>query len=304
MTGFGAPDTETRFLGVDLAMPLLVAPFAAATMYHRDGHLAVARAAASVGTTCVVPQLSDVRLEEIARVAPSGARFLQLYPVGPTAAFVRLGRRARDAGYRGLFVTVDYPVSGWRDRVREARFAGDRRTLLGNYDPGDPAGDELLDALHAPTTSWTWARLADAVADVGLPFAAKGILTPEDARQAVDAGATAVVVSNHGARQLDGAPAALDQLPAVAVEVGHQVDVGLDSGIRRGTDVAKALALGARATMVGMLAVHGVAAAGAEGVAACLRLLHGELVTTLMLLGCPSSRTLGPEAVQLSAGSG
>jgi 4-hydroxymandelate oxidase len=284
MSGIEEPDTSTTFLGRRLRMPVLTAPFGADGLFHPDGHLAVARADARFGIASIVPEASTFALDEIAAAAPDAALVMQVHPVEPLDNFVTIGRRARALGYRALCVTVDCPRAGWRERNMANRFDPALDVVAGNY----PVGGEINVAeLFAPRGGpiWDWARVRAAVAAVGLPWMAKGVLTAEDADAAVEAGACAVVVSNHGGRQLDGAPAALDQLPEVAAAVAGRATVIADSGIRRGTDVLKALALGADLVLLGRLAAFGLAAGGEDGVHRVLELVHEELTVNMALAG-------------------
>ncbi len=279
LTGAPAADPSTTFLGMPVAMPILVAPFAGDTLLHTDGYRAVLEAAASLGTLAVVPEVTGETLESLASAAPDAARVFQLSLRHPHAALVELLSRTADAGYSSLCVTVDVPVVGVRRR--ELRHPGVRLEIA-NF-PSRSTG--FIDHTGERERPWTWARLADVMAGTDLPFAVKGVLTAEDARAAVEAGAAAVYVSNHGGRQLDSAPATLDQLAEVVDEVGGDAEVALDGGVRSGGDVVKALALGARAVLVGRPACYGLAAGGRAGVHRVLQILRHELVTAMTLLG-------------------
>ena len=279
LTGAPAADPSTTFLGMPVAMPIFVAPFAGDTLLHTDGYRAVLEAAASLGTLAVVPEVTGETLETLARAAPDAARVFQLSLRHPHAVLVDLLGRAADAGYGALCVTADVPVVGVRRR--ELRHPG-ARLEIANF-PSRATG--FIDHTGERERPWTWARLADVMAGTDLPFAVKGVLTAEDARAAVEAGAAAVYVSNHGGRQLDSAPATLDQLAEVVDEVGGDAEVALDGGVRSGGDVVKALALGARAVLVGRPACYGLAAGGRAGVHRVLEILRHELVTAMTLLG-------------------
>jgi 4-hydroxymandelate oxidase len=287
LSGMGPPSTATTVLGTPVAVPVLVAPFAGDTRLHPDGFEAVLRACAARGTFAVVPELTTASLEELAAAVPDAARVFQLSLLGSDADFARLARRARAAGYAALCVTVDAPVVGIRRWAAPGAASAAPWRTLGNFGPGsgiDPAEYfGHVEALDRPM--WSWARLADASAAAGLPFAVKGVLGAGDARAAVDAGAAAVYVSNHGGRQLDSAPATLDVLEEVATAVGDDAEVLVDGGISTGADIAKALALGADAVLIGRGAACGLAAAGQAGVERVLALLDAELRTTMTLLG-------------------
>lgn len=274
-------DTTTTFLGSHLSSPVLVAPFGLDVLFHPEGHRAVVRGAAAAGGAVVVSSSSASTLEEVRAAAPGAAIAFQVSALGPPETVARLARRAADAGYPSLCVTVDTPRVGWRERTREDRDAPDAARLASaNYGPADYAA-RVADRGFA----WTWDAVADVVAAAGLPWMAKGVLTGEDARLAVERGAAAVVVSNHGGRQLDRAPATLDVLPEVVAAVAGRVPVVLDGGVRRGSDVLVALALGAAAVGVARPVAHGLAAAGAAGVTRVLDLLREELETTMVLCG-------------------
>ena len=287
LTGMTPPSTVTTVLGGPVASPVLVAPFAGDSRLHPDGFAAVVRACAALGTVAVVPELTTAPLEEVAAAAPDAARVFQLSLLGDERDFARLAGRAAEAGYAALCVTVDAPVVGIRRRSAPFGVGSTTHLTLGNFGPnsGIDVGAYFGHAQRLDRPTWTWARLADAAAAAGLPFAVKGILGAADARAAVEAGAAAVYVSNHGGRQLDPAPATLDVLAEVVAEVGADVEVLVDGGVTSGSDVATALALGARAVLVGRAAAFGLAAAGQAGVEQVLSLLDHELRTTMTLLG-------------------
>lgn len=298
MSGIAAPDTSTSFLGIDLAYPVLTSPFGAERLFHPDGHLAVARANAAAGVASVVPEAGSYALEEVAESASAAARMLQLHPIGRPDNFRAMLARAEEAGYTSICLTVDCPTAGWRERNMRNRFNPDPQIITGNYRRAGFAPEELFDPLTDPAAPiWEWGRVAEEMSRTSLPFMAKGILTADDARAAVDAGASAVLVSNHGGRQLDGAPAALDQLPEVAAEVGEEVEIALDSGIRRGSDIVTALALGAGVVVLGRAAAMALAAGGEAGVRRLHTLLREEMVTVMRLLGRGSVADLGPHVI-------
>ena len=296
LTGAPAADPSTTFLGLPVAMPVLVAPFAGDTLLHRDGYRGVLEAAASLGTLAVVPEVTGETLEALAGAAPAAAaRIFQLSLRHPHAVLVDLLRRATDAGFGAFCVTVDVPVVGVRRR--ELRNPG-ARLEIANFRSRSTG---FMDDTGEREQPWTWTRLADVMATANVPFAVKGVLTAEDARAAVDAGATAVYVSNHGGRQLDGAPATLDQLAEIVAEVGSDAEVAIDGGVRSGGDVVKALALGARAVLVGRPVCYGLAAAGTSGVRRVLEILRHELVTAMTLLGRASVSDLDRTMLQAAS---
>lgn len=282
-------DTGLTLFGTKLAAPILVAPVAFQKLAHPDGELATAVAAAALEIPMVVSTQASVTLEEIAAVAPASLWF-QLY-IQPDRTFTEaLVRRAEAAGYRVLVVTVDAPVNGLRNREQRAGFALPPDVSAVNLEgarvlPPGPA-NALLFGTPLIASAPTWRDLEWLRSLTNLPILAKGIAHPRDARLALDCGMDGLIVSNHGGRALDGAPAAIDLLPAVMDEVGSSAPVLMDGGIRRGADVLRALALGARAVLIGRPCIFGLAVAGAPGVAHVLRILRGELELAMALTGC------------------
>lgn len=303
LTGGDPPDLRTTFLGIPLALPVLTAPFGSDGLFHPEGHLAVVRACAAAGVAAVVPEASTFSLEAVAEAAPAAARVFQLYPLGPVDNFRRMVRRAEDAGYGALCVTADSPTAGIKERVLRDRFAPDPGVVSGNYPPGSAVAlSDVFGQLHTvDRATWSWSQLAEALDATSLPFLVKGVLTAADARAAVEIGAAGVVVSNHGGRQLDGVPAALDALPEVVAEVGDELAVAVDGGFRRGLDVLMALCLGADAVLIGRGAAYGLAAAGQEGVSRVLELLTAELTTCMTLLGRARIADLDRSALRATA---
>lgn len=300
MTGLGTPDLTTSFIGIPLGLPILTAPFGADGLFHPEGHIAVARANATAGAVSIVPEGGTHALETVAEAAPGAARIAQIHPMGKPSNFVTMLHRIEAAGYAAVCVTVDSPTVGWRETNRRNKFAPDPAVVSGNYPVGGPVAlDEVFGQLFSRTERvWTWAELGDRMAATPLPWIAKGILTADAAAAAVDAGASAVLVSNHGGRQLDGAPSALDQLPEIVAAVGDQAQIALDSGIRSGSDAITALALGAHAVVIGRLAAYGLAAAGEAGVQRIHQLMSEEMLTIMTLLGVGGVRALSPDVLQ------
>ncbi|CAN5239643.1 alpha-hydroxy acid oxidase [soil metagenome] len=287
MSGLELPATSTSFMGVQLELPVLTAPFGADRLFDPEGQIAVARANERAGTASIAPEAGSNPIEAIAIAAPRAAAFGQLHPLGPEDNFLRMLDRFGKAGYQGLCVTCDCPTAGWRERNLHNRFSPSYEVIGGNYPPGGGVAlEEVFGQLFDNDQPvWGWDKLAGLMANSPLPWMAKGIMTPEDAVAAVEAGATGLLVSNHGGRQLDGVMASLDALPAIRAAVGDDIDIALDSGVRRGTDVVKAIALGADVVVIGRLAVYGLAAGGEAGVSRVLELLREEIVTVLTLLG-------------------
>lgn len=290
MNGVWGPDTSTAFLGVPLALPVLTAPFGGDGLFSRDGHLAVARANARCGTASIVPEAGTFSYEDVAATAPAAARFAQLHP---WQDFSEIACRARLALYSALCVTIDCPTAGFRSRNRSNRFDPDLSFFAGNASrQNSPGVGEVMGRLvGSEGGAWGWMQLAQAARDTGMPWIAKGVLDGDTAERAIEHGASAVVVSNHGGRQLDPVPASLDVLPEVVHVVNGRVPVAFDSGIRTGADVFIALALGASVVIIGRLAVYGLAAGGEAGVRRTLELLGEELRTMMTLAGVPDVKS-------------
>jgi isopentenyl diphosphate isomerase/L-lactate dehydrogenase-like FMN-dependent dehydrogenase len=260
------PTTARTVLGAELSFPVLVAPMAFQGSAHPDGEAAMARGAAAAGTAMCLSTLSTMPIEEV----NAGSRWFQLYWSPDRSVVEDLVQRAEAAGFGAIVVTVDLPVLGRRER--------DLRT---GFEP-----PVAIDSVVDPSITWRdleWLRSL-----CSLPVLVKGILTAEDATLALEAGVDGVVVSNHGGRQLDGVAASLDALPEVVDAVGDRAVVLMDGGVRRGTDIVKALALGAKAVLVGRPALWGLAVGGADGVEQVLRLLRDEFELALGLCGCRS----------------
>jgi len=268
--------TATTVLGTEVELPILIAPLALQRMAHPDGEVATARAAAAAGTIMCLSTAATARPAEVAAAAPGGARWFQVYVFADRGLTGELIDEAVENGFSALILTVDTPYLGRRERDLRVEFEiPEHLTVTGDifglgFDPG---------------LSW---KDLEWLAGYGLPVVVKGILTAEDAELACEHGAAAVVVSNHGGRQLDGVPASLDVLQEVGAAVAGRAEVLLDGGVRRGTDALKALALGARAVLIGRAMLWGLAVGGEEGVAHVLRLLRAEVELGLGLLGCRS----------------
>ena len=296
MSGVSAPDTSATFLEMPLAVPVLTAPFGCDGLFGAAGHLAVARANARCGSLSIVPEAGTFSFEEVRAAAPGAARIAQVHRF---EAFDLVVKRIKDAGYEALCVTVDCPVPGFRVRNRTNRFSPDAAVFSGNViGDGTPAVAEGSGQLISEETpAWDWARLAEATARQELPWIAKGVLTAQAAEAAIAAGASAILVSNHGGRQVDPAPASLDALPEVAAAVAGRVPLLLDSGVRTGADMLLALALGADAVVIGRLAAYGLAAAGEYGVRRTIELLTEELRTLMILAGIPDIKSITRDTV-------
>jgi isopentenyl diphosphate isomerase/L-lactate dehydrogenase-like FMN-dependent dehydrogenase len=284
----GEVTTATTVLGREVSMPLLVAPTAFQRLAHPDGDVATARAAAEVGTVMCQSTLSSVTPAELAAAAPGARLWFQLYLSSDRGFTADLLASVVEAGFEAVVFTVDFPAAGRRERDLRAAFTLPEDLATPNI-PGSLRRRDFHAALSEivdPTLTWRdleWLREA-----CPLPILLKGILSAEDALLAAEHGAAGVIVSNHGGRQLDGVAATLDALPEVVEAVRDDVEVLLDGGVRRGADVLKALALGARAVLVGRAPVWGLAVGGEQGVSEVLELLRAEIALGLTHLGCRS----------------
>ena len=293
--------TATTLLGSSVASPIVVAPVAYQGLYHPDGDCATARAAAAADTGMAVSTFCSRTHEEIAAAAPGLLQWCQLYVLQDRDFTREHLAGAAAAGCSAVVLTVDTPRLAQRERDLRIGFEVPpelplpyARAVIGATAQNPADQFALLDA------SVSWRDLEWIASEGQLPVVLKGVVTAEDAELAVEHGAAAVVVSNHGGRQLDGVPATLDSLPEVAEAVAGRAEVYLDGGIRRGTDVAKALALGARGVLAGRAPIFGLAAAGEDGVRHVLELLRDELALALSLLGCTSPEELTHAHVQRS----
>ena len=319
-------DLSTTVLGAPVSMPVLLAPTGMTRLFHHDGETAAARAAHRAGVVYTLSSLSTVSIEDLA-AASDGPRWFQIYVWKDRGLVREFFDRCRAAGYDALMLTVDMPVLGQRERdLRNGmtippsltlgsaldaalhpswwwNFLTKPRIGFANVAGKGDAGRGDLTALWTYINtqfdpSVTWRDLEWMIGEWNGAFAVKGVLDPEDAARAASLGARGIVVSNHGGRQLDHSPASLDALPAVVEAVAGRAEVILDGGVRRGADVAKALALGARACAIGRAYLYGIGAGGEQGVDRALELLRAELRRALALLGCASVTELGPEHVR------
>ena len=296
-----AVSTATTVLGRAVSRPVLVAPMAYQRMAHDDGERAVARAAAQVGTTMVVSTLATVALEDVAAALPDPAGgWFQLYIHRDRGWTAELVRRAVEAGYSALVLTVDLPVLGYRRRDEQNSFTLPPGLAMANVGAPVPAGEGSGLASYASAEldpSLTPADIGWLREVSGLPVVVKGVLRGDDAARCVDAGAAAVAVSTHGGRQLDTAVATADALPEVVEAVGDRAEVYVDGGVRLGTDVLKAVALGARAVLLGRPVLWGLAVGGRQGVVEVLDRLQDELVRAMRLTGAATLADLTPDLV-------
>jgi len=276
------PSTATTVLGHEVALPLVIAPIAFQRAAHADGEPAMARAAASAGTIMCLSTLATASWEEIA--ATGVTRWFQLYVPRDAGLRGELLAGAREHGFSALMLTVDTPVLGRRERDFRTGFAIEHPLGLEVFS-GETTLTPLT-AFSAMSASVGWADIERFSSDSGLPVVLKGVQTAEDARLACEHGAAAIVVSNHGGRQLDGVAATADVLPEVVEAVDGRIEVLVDGGIRRGADVVKALAVGARAVLAGRALLWGLAVDGEQGAREVLDLLQAEIALALQLSGC------------------
>lgn len=325
-----ACDLRTRVLGTELSMPLLLAPVGYLRVMHPDGEIAAARAAGRAGVGFILSTVSGHRLENV-KAASSGQVWYQLYLTGGRAAAENAMGRAMDVGYTVLVITIDSTVIGHREReLRD----GMEQLLRGNIWSKIPFTPQVLARPRWLTRFLLDGGLPDmpniVSAETGVlrvrdahtamkrevfswddmqwiralwkgPIVIKGVLSADDAKRSLDHGAAAVVVSNHGGRQLDGVPASLQVLPEVVAAVKDQAEVLMDSGIRRGSDIAKAMCMGARAVLCGRAFAYGLAAGGEAGVARAMEMLRSDLERCLKLLGCRSVDALNESYVQIAS---
>ncbi len=324
-------DLHTRFLGLDLALPFLLAPVGYSRLMHPGGEVAAARAAGRAGTGYILSTISGHKLEDV-KAGSAGPVFYQLYLMGGRGAAEASIERARVAGFSALVVTIDTPVSGIRERdyrngMKELISGGPLEKipylpqilsrpgwlisflmdggvpLLPNVVVPGKGPMPLVDinaALAESTATWADFRWIREIWRG--PIVVKGVLTADDARHAIDVGAAAISVSNHGGRQLDGVPASLRALPEVVEAVKGRIEVFMDGGIRRGADIVKALCMGAQAVLCGRAYAYGLAAAGEAGVDRAIEILRTDLERTLRLLGCASVAELDGSYVNVPKG--
>jgi L-lactate dehydrogenase (cytochrome) len=320
------PDLTTSVLGAALSMPVALAPCGGSRLVWPDGERTLARAAKAEGTVATMSTASGTTLEEVAAAVPGGPVWFQLYYPGNREAAAAIVGRAAEAGFSALFITIDLPVRGNQERVRSAERIVPPRPTFSNAIRYAP---QLLSR-----PGWTWRYVRDGMPD-GVrpksststtsipqaprgnrpnvtwsdiewlrsiwkgPFVVKGILGAEDAQLAVDCGADALVVSNHGGRQLDGAPATIRALPEVRQQVGRSIQILIDGGVQRSSDVVKAIAAGADAALIGRFYLYGMAVGGEAGVRRVLQLFHEELARTLKLIGRHSIAEIDSSCIEL-----
>ena len=298
--GFDGDSRPLQLFGQRFRMPVHLAPTAIQRMTHPDGELAAYRATSEAGIAFALSTLSSAAIEEVAAAA-AGPRWFQLYMHAERAVSASFVERAADAGYSAILLTVDLPRTGRRERDIRNAFSLPEGLRYANLDARRRADaaegpDPFAQNVNAQTNPGLgWADLEWLVAKTSLPVIVKGVVRADDARHAVEAGARGVIVSNHGGRQLDYAVASLDALPEVVQAVGREVPVLMDGGVRRGTDVLKALCLGAQGVLIGRPFLYALAVGGADGVSQMLAMLRQEIELSMSLLGVRRLSELGED---------
>jgi 4-hydroxymandelate oxidase len=292
LVGVGQRDTGVTVLGRRRPHPVIIAPMAYQKLAHPEGELATAGAAGTTGTIMCLSTLATTSIRALAQGAPETSRWFQLYVFSDRGVSRELVAQAVEHSYEALVVTADLPVQGFRERdLRTGIDAAPARFMPGAADDAESLMTPA-DFTAMVDSDLTWDDIERLASDTPLPVIVKGLLTPEDARLAAEHGARGVIVSNHGGRQLDTVLSGADALPAIVDEVADRLDVLVDGGIRRGTDVVKALALGARAVLVGRPLIWGLAVGGADGARRVLEILLEELDRALALAGAPRAEDL------------
>ena len=295
-----AIDTGVEVLGERIAAPLMAAPTGRHKLFHPDGERATARGAAEAGVPYVMATTATVSIEDVAAERRAAPQWFQLYLPPDRSVTESLVDRAAAAGFRAIVLTVDQPVYGSSPRAARAPLEASPEIRAVNL-PGQPVAAHGYGAAHSGSVTFpaTFDDLAWLVRRSPLPVLVKGILRADDALRCVEAGAKGIIVSNHGGRHLDATLATADALPAIAAAVGAKAEVYVDGGIRRGTDIVKALALGARAVLIGRPAVWGLALNGGDGVRDVFMHLRGELVRTMALCGVAKVQEITRDLVAL-----
>lgn len=294
------------------AHPILVAPIAYQQLAHQDGELATVQAANAQDISMVVSTLASTPLEQVAQYQTDQPLWFQLYIQPDKQHTYDLIKRAEQAGYTSLVITLDAPINGLRNREQRHNFSLPDHIKAQNLQPylststQGTARQQAISGLSSQQITLStllaqsprWQDISNIIANTRLSVYLKGILTVDDARKAKEIGATGIIVSNHGGRILDGVPTSIEMLPLIRHAVGSDMEILCDSGIRRGSDIFKALALGANSVLVGRPVIYALATAGAMGVAHCLRLLKDELQLTMALTGCASISDITPDKIR------
>lgn len=303
LTGLSRPTPASTLLGIPMRMPVFAAPFGYDRALHPAGYAAVAAAVGEAGITSVVSESSSDSLVDLAPGFDGQQGGVQVALVADDEHVLGFDRRAADAGYRFLCLT-DSPTRAWRERMRENGLDLSRYYGQGNYGEGGADRAALQELMDFTKPRWDWRRLERVSAKLTLPWVLKGVVSPRDARRAIDAGAAGIYMSAYGGRNLDGTVPPLRRLAEVRAEIGPDVPVMIDSGFRHGTEIVKALALGATAVGVGRLMAFGLAAGSHEdpslGVRSILQHLYGEIESIMGSLGCETIDRIGRHHVALA----
>jgi lactate 2-monooxygenase len=304
-------DISTELIGARLSAPFALAPIGVQGIMHAEGDRAPAKAAAAAGIPFILSTVSSVTIEEIGQIMGPATRWFQLYPARSRDVASSMLSRAASAGYSAIFVTLDTPVLGWREqdlRLGHLPFLQGQgivnylsdpvfRSMLAKPPEEDPRAAIMHFLALFANPTYTWKDIAWLRTQTKLPILLKGVVHPDDARNAVDNGVDGIVVSNHGGRQLDGGIGTLDALPPVVEAVKGSIPVLVDSGVRRGADVVKALALGARAVLLGRPYAYAMAAHGEQGVSHLIRTMMAEIDLSLALSGVTSISAVNRELI-------
>lgn len=300
LAGLGEWRTGVEVLGKEASMPVLVAPVAYQGLVDPEGEAAMARAAAAADTVMCVSTLATLRPRQVAEAAPGGRRWFQLYCFRDEAVTRAMVEEACDCGYEAIVVTVDAPRGGNRERDRRTGFRIPEEVGVPSVEEalGSPRAVTIEETFALMEPALTWGYLEELAAECRVPVLVKGVLTGEDAARAVEHGLAGIVVSNHGGRQLDGAPSTISVLPQVVDAVSGRCDVLFDGGVQSGQDVLKALALGARGCLIGKTFLYALAAMGEKGVTTALDILSKELQVSLALTGTNDVREVSRDVLR------
>lgn len=286
LTGFGLPDLNTKILGDKIALPVIVPPMAGQGLFHKSAEAGTAKGAGEAGTLFTAPTISNVTMEEIA-AATKGPKWFQLYYAKDAGLNREWIKRAEAAGYTAIVFTIDLEFPGNREADKRNNFSVPKSLKFPNLQ-GAAAENGFAGLRDVVKGNLDWSDLDFLVKNTKLPVIVKGVLSPADARLSLEHGASAIQISNHGGRQLDGVPASVTMLPLIADEIQGHLPLILDSGVRRGIDVFKALALGASVVAMGRPALYGLALGGWQGVKSVIDKIKGEFMLAMKLSGCAS----------------
>lgn len=297
LAGVGERDPSTNILGQEISFPLLIAPTAMAKMAHPDGEVGIGKAAKNTGIIQCLSTMSNASIEEVAEAGANS--WFQLYVYKDRSITENLVSRAESAGYTAIVLTADVPVFGARENIMRSGLQLPKGLKLNNFEGiHETEATELIPYFQEQIDpSLTWEDLKWLVSFTKLPVLVKGVLRPDDARKSIDCGASGIIVSNHGGRQLDTAVTGIEALPGIVSAVGKQTVILVDGGICRGTDILKAISLGAKAVMVGRPILWGLAVNGQKGVEDVLDIYKREFDNAMALCGCTSVADISPDLI-------